>query len=99
MKITLPVSGKEIELAVWTWEKSKGFFKRAADFVSEGHNNEEWMERVLSECYSQDILDEVLQASPDALALYNDTVRYNKSGPEAVKNSSRSGTGQQTQTA
>lgn len=99
MKITLPVSGKEIELAAWTWEKAKSFFQRAAAFVNEGHSNEEWMEHALSESYPPEILDEVLKASPDALALYNDTVRFNKSGPEAVKNSSRSGPGQQTQTA
>jgi len=99
MKITLPVSGKEIELAVWSWEKAKSFFKRAAEYLSEGHSNEEWMEHALSESYPPDILDEVLKASPDALALYNDTVRFNKSGSEAVKNSLRSGSGQPTQTA
>lgn len=99
MKITLPVSGKEVELAVWPWDKAKSFFPRAAAFLKDGHSNDEWMEHVLTESYPPAVLEDVFLSAPDAVALYNDTLRYNKNGPEAVKNSLRSGNGQQTQTA
>lgn len=100
MKITLPVSKQEVELAVLTWPEAKDFFKRAAEFLAEeGRTTTDWMEKVLRECYPAEVQDLVFKAAPDAMALYNDTVRYNKSGQEAVKNSSRSGDGQPTQTA
>jgi len=38
-----------------------------------------------------------MEAAPDAITLYNETLRYNQAGPEAVKNSCGSGTGKQTQ--
>jgi len=97
-KIILPVCELEVELAVLTWAESKDFFKQAAKFLDDGGENDAWMEKVLSEHYPQKLLKQVMKAAPDARALYNDTVRFNKMGPEAIKNSSRSGIGAPTQT-
>lgn len=98
-KITLPVCGLEVELKAWSWEDSKTFFARAAEFVKNGGTAEDWMELCLRADYPDTVLNVALKAAPDAVALYNDTLRYNKSGADFVKNSSRSGPGEQTQTA
>lgn len=97
-KIILPVSGLEVELAIMSWKESKDFFQEAAKFMGTGKNSDDWMERVLARHYPKKILSKAMEAAPDAMALYNDTVRYNRMGPEAIKNSSRSGTGAPTQT-
>lgn len=98
-KITLPVSGLEVELAVMSWEEGKNFFQRAQEFLADAqHSPDEWMEQVLERHYPQKVIAQVMVARPDALELYNDTVRYNLHGPKAIKNSSRSGTGAPTQT-
>ena len=97
-KITLPLCGLDVELATMPWAESKGFMQRAQEFVSAGATREDWMERVLVQFYPAGILEQVYQNAPDAITLYNETVRYNLFGPEAVKNSLRSGTGAPTQT-
>jgi hypothetical protein len=103
MQITLPVSGKEIELASWTWEESRTFWERAKAFLvteaaePERKTRADWMEHVLRQHYPGQVLEQVFVNSPDAIQLYNETVRYNMAGPEQVKNSFGSGTGKQTQ--
>ena len=97
-KITLPVCGLEVELKAWGWEDSKTFFQRAEDFSKAGGKAEDWMEKCLRADYDGKLLETVFRAAPDAVALYNDTLRYNKYGQDFVKNSLRSGTGDQTQT-
>jgi hypothetical protein len=96
--ITLPVSGLEVELAAFSWPESRTFFEDAAKFLDGKGKVDQWVEKILTKHYPKKVLDQVMRAAPDARALYNDTVRYNQSGPEAVKNSSRSGTGAPTQT-
>jgi len=99
-KIKLPVSGLEVELVSMPWAEAKTFHKDGADYVKEEDNtSEDWMELVLRKHYPEKTLNEVFKNSPDAVALYNDTVRYNKLGDEYVKSSLRSGAGEPTQTA
>ena len=98
-KITLPVCGFEVELAVMDWEESKTFHQRGEEFLAAGGTYEEWMEQALEKHYPKKTVAQAMKAAPDAMALYNDTVRYNKRGPEFIKNSSRSGIGAPTQTA
>ena len=98
-KITLPESGAEVQLAVMSWEEGKTFLQRGEEFLSHGRTHDEWMEKVLQDLYPKKIVTQAMKARPDAMALYNDTVRYNMRGPEAIKNSSRSGIGAPTQTA
>lgn len=98
-KITLPICGLEVQLATMSWAESKGFFQRAKEVTDNGATREEWMEQVLTQHYPAKILEQVCQHAPDVITLYNETVRYNLLGPEAIKNSLRSGTGAPTQTA
>ncbi len=97
-KITLPLCGLEVELAVWPWEKSRSFFDKAAEFLKQDKSREDWMEHCLREDYPAETLDKVFRNSPDAVDLYNETLRYNKYGQDHIKNSLRSGTGDQTRT-
>ncbi len=96
-KITLPVCGLEVELAALEWDESKSHFQKAVEAAQAG-KADEFMEAFLKSHYPKKVWEKALKLRPDALALYNDTVRYNFHGPESIKNSSRSGTGAPTQT-
>jgi hypothetical protein len=96
-KITLPESGLEVQLAALDWEDSKGHAARAYAALKEG-KSDEFMEEFLRKHYAPAVLDVAMKKRPDAVALYNDTVRYNFREADAVKNSLRSGTGEPTQT-
>jgi|GEM_PF-2574382 len=98
MKITLPVSGDIVELAVWSWAETRSYFERLKAYMAQGgKTSHDWMEHSLREDYPAKIIDKAMEAAPDAITLYNETLRYNQAGPEAVKNSCGSGTGKQTQ--
>jgi hypothetical protein len=96
--ITLPVCGLEVELAVLNWKESGGHFQAAQESAEAG-KTDAFVESFIMKHYPKKVLDAVQNARIDFMALYNDTVRLNFAGPEAIKNLSRSGIGAPPQTA
>lgn len=95
--ITLPESGLEVTLAALDWAESKSHFAAAGEAAGKG-KIDDFVEAFLRRHYPETVTEVALKLRPDALALYNDTVRYNFREADAVKNSSRSGSGAPTQT-
>ena len=97
LKITLPISGLVVELAVIPWKESKEIPQKALKAVQD-KKGDDYVEDFLRHHYPESIYEVAFKSRLDVTTLYNDTFRWNFDGPDAVKNSSRSGTGAPTQT-
>lgn len=93
VKITLPVSGLEVELKALSWVESEKHLEDEKEGLETGY-----MKDFLTKHYGKKTWDTVSKARPDVFALYNQTMNYTFGGPGAVKNSAPSGPGAPTQT-
>ncbi|MHC1701490.1 MAG: hypothetical protein AB9900_10985 [Humidesulfovibrio sp.] len=93
IKITLPVSGQEVELKALSWEESEKHLAAEGEGLDSGY-----MKGFLTTHYGKKTWDAVSKARPDVFELYSQTINYTFGGPGAVKNSAPSGPGAPTQT-
>lgn len=98
-KITLPVSGLEVEVKALGFAESEKHLEAEAAARDAGSQLDgAYVQGFLTDVYGKELWAQVSQARPDVVELYRATIRYTFGGPEALKNSSGSGTGAPTQT-